>query len=194
MTRDDDAVGDEVKTTIPLVVRRVAKEDAAGRAGTQLMRSSVRIASTIEHAEVVVGGGCAVQGVVGSRVAHRLRWEAVEEVGGGVQGLCPVTGRERRLKEKASDHIGGGLNHALGLAVLGRGVGTRETQLNATGEKETGRRGCRTHGHCRTTGHEPGDGTGWIPRRRSVRGGNVLDFIRRGKVQRKWKKSSKITK
>jgi hypothetical protein len=57
-------------------------------------------------------------------------------VGGDVQGLCPVTGRERRLEEKAEDHIGGGANHALGPAVLGRGVGARETQLNATGEKE----------------------------------------------------------
>jgi hypothetical protein len=122
-----DAVGDEVKTTILLMVKRVAKEEAAGGAGRQLMRSSggsVRIASTAEHDEVVVGRGCAVQGVVGSRVAHRLRWEAVEEVGGCVQGLCLVTGSERCLKEKAADHIGGGSNHALGPTVLGRGVGT----------------------------------------------------------------------
>jgi hypothetical protein len=34
-------------------------------------------------------------------VAHRLRGKAVEEVGGSVQGLCPVAGRERRLEEKA---------------------------------------------------------------------------------------------
>jgi hypothetical protein len=45
-----------------------------------------------------------------------------EEVGGDVQGLCPVASRERRLKEKAVDHVGG--------------VGARETQLNATGEEE----------------------------------------------------------
>jgi hypothetical protein len=80
------------------------------------MRSSSRsvgIAGTTEHAEMVVGVGCAVQGEVGSRVAHRLRWEVVEEVGGGVQGLCPVAGRERCLEEKASNHIGGGGNHAL---------------------------------------------------------------------------------
>jgi hypothetical protein len=38
------------------------------------MRSSsesVMIASTAEYAEVVVGGGCAVQGEVGSGMAHR---------------------------------------------------------------------------------------------------------------------------
>jgi hypothetical protein len=57
-------------------------------------------------------------------------------VGGGVQGLCPVVGRERRLKEKATNHVGGGANHSLGPTVLGRGVGAREMQLNATGEEE----------------------------------------------------------
>jgi hypothetical protein len=55
---------------------------------------------------------------------------------GGVQGIYLIANRERRLEEKAADHIGGGVNHALGPAVLGRGVGTRETQLNATGEEE----------------------------------------------------------
>jgi hypothetical protein len=83
---------------------------------------SVGIAGTVEHAKVVVGGVCAVQGEVGGGVAHRLRREAVE-VGGGVQGLCPVAGREGRLEEKATNHIGGGANHALDPTVLGRGVG-----------------------------------------------------------------------
>jgi hypothetical protein len=88
---------------------------------------SVRIASTTELAKVVVEGDCAIQGEVESRVAHRLRWEAVEEVDGGVQGFCPVAGRERRLEEKTSYHIGGGTNHAFSPTVLRRGVGTRET-------------------------------------------------------------------
>jgi hypothetical protein len=69
-------------------------------------------------------------------VVHRLRWEAVEEVGSCVKCLCPVARRERRLKEEAVDHVGGSANHALGPTVLGRGVGARETQLNATGEEE----------------------------------------------------------
>jgi hypothetical protein len=57
-------------------------------------------------------------------------------MGGSVQGLCLIAGRERRLKEKASYHIGGGSNHTLSPTVLGRGVGARDTQLNAIGEKE----------------------------------------------------------
>jgi hypothetical protein len=56
-------------------------------------------------------------------VVHRLRWEAVKKVGGSVQGLGPVAGRERRLEEKAADHVGGGANHAFGPIILGGGVG-----------------------------------------------------------------------
>jgi hypothetical protein len=54
---------------------------------------------------------------------------------GGVQGLCPVAGRERRLKENAMDHVGGGVNDAFGPSVLGRVVGARETHLNAMSEQ-----------------------------------------------------------
>jgi hypothetical protein len=39
-----------------------------------------------------------------------------------VQGLYPVAGRERRLEEKAVNHVGGGANHALCPDVLDRGV------------------------------------------------------------------------
>jgi hypothetical protein len=69
-------------------------------------------------------------------VAHRLRGKTVEEVGGCVQGLCPVAGRERRLEEKAAEHIGGGADHAFGSTVLCRGVGARETQLDTMSEEE----------------------------------------------------------
>jgi hypothetical protein len=142
VTRDDNAVGGEVQKSIPLVVWGVAKEDAAGGARRKLMRGgsgSVRVAGTAEHAEVVVGGGCAVQDEVGSGVSHRLRGKTIEKVCGGVQGLCPVAGRERRLEEKAADHIGGGADHAFGTTVLCRGVRARETQLGAMSEKERAR-------------------------------------------------------
>jgi hypothetical protein len=64
---------------MPLVVRGVAKEEAVGGARRKLMRGSsgsVRVAGTVEHAKVVVGGGCAVQGEVGWLTAlegRRLR-------------------------------------------------------------------------------------------------------------------------
>jgi hypothetical protein len=97
---------------------------------------SVRIAGTAKHAKVVVGGGYAIEGEVGSRVAHRLQGKAVKEVGGSVQGLFPVGCRERRLEEKAMNHIGGGVNHVFGPVILGRGVGARGTQLDSIVEKE----------------------------------------------------------
>ena len=61
---------------------------------------SVRVAGTAEHAKVVVGGGCVVQGEVGSRVAHRLGGKMVEKVCDGVQGLCPVMLIKMTLKRR----------------------------------------------------------------------------------------------
>ena len=58
----------------------------------------------------------------GEWVAHRLRGEAIEEMSSGVQGLCPVAGMERRLKEEATNLVGGGADDAFGLAILGGGV------------------------------------------------------------------------
>jgi hypothetical protein len=63
VTRDDDAVGGEVQIPIPLVVRGVAEEEATSGARRKLVRGgsgSVRVAGTAEHAQVVVGRGCAV--------------------------------------------------------------------------------------------------------------------------------------
>jgi hypothetical protein len=68
-------------------------------------------------------------------MAHHLRGKAVEEMCGGVQVLCLVTSRKRLLKEEAIDHGGAGVNDVFDPAVLGRGVGARETQLNAMGEE-----------------------------------------------------------
>jgi hypothetical protein len=84
---------------------------------------SVRVAGIAKHTKVVVGGGCAVQGELGSRVAHRLGGKTAEEVCGDVQGLCPIAGRERRLEEKAADHIGGGANHVFDTTVLAEVLG-----------------------------------------------------------------------
>ena len=44
----------------------------------------VGIAGTTKDTKVVIGGGCAIQGRVGSGVAHRLRGKAVEEMGSSI--------------------------------------------------------------------------------------------------------------
>jgi hypothetical protein len=57
VTRDDDAMGCELKAAVALVVRGVAKEEAASGAWRQLMRGSsgsVGIAGTAKYAEVGV--------------------------------------------------------------------------------------------------------------------------------------------
>ena len=57
VTRDDDMMGSELKASIALVVRGVAKEEAASGAWRQLMRGSsgsVGIAGTAKYAEVGV--------------------------------------------------------------------------------------------------------------------------------------------
>jgi hypothetical protein len=155
---------------------------------------SVRVAGTTEHAKVVVGGGCVVQSV-GSRVAHRLGGKTTEKVGGGVQGLCPVAGRERRLEEKATDHTGGGANHAFDPAILGRGVRARETQLDAMSEKErAGGVIVELASVFTLQGTDRAVKLGGDLGEKCVRAVNVSNFNLRVKVQRKWEKSSKITK
>jgi hypothetical protein len=74
MTRDD-AMGGEIKTVIPLVVRRVAKKEAASGAGRQLVRGSgggVGIAGTAEHPKLIVGGCSVVKGEVWGGLFHCL--------------------------------------------------------------------------------------------------------------------------
>jgi hypothetical protein len=43
MSRDDDAVGEEIKATVPLVVTGVTKEKITSRARGELVRSSAEV-------------------------------------------------------------------------------------------------------------------------------------------------------
>jgi hypothetical protein len=118
-------------------------------------------------------------------LAHCFRGEAIEEMSSGVQGLCPVDGKERRLDEEATNHVGGDANDAFDLAVLGRSVRAREAQLNVVGEE--GARGgvvelsaiVTLKGTNRTTelGGDLGEEVGKVEK--------VPDLRRKGKVQRK---------
>jgi hypothetical protein len=110
MTRDNDAVGEKIKAPVPLVIRGVSEEKTTRRARGKFVRR----------------GG----------MGNRLGGKAVEEIGGYVQGLRPVAGGKRSLKEEATQHIGGGVNHTLGSAILRGGVRARHLQLHAMGEKQ----------------------------------------------------------
>jgi hypothetical protein len=57
----------------------------------------------------------------------------VEEVGGGVQRLNLVADKKISLEEEARQHVGGGANHAVDLAILRGGVRKRLSQLHVVG-------------------------------------------------------------
>jgi hypothetical protein len=93
MTRDDDAVGEDVKASVPLVVKGVTEEKTLSGVVGELVGSSgggVGIAGTTKDSKVSIGGVCAIQGEIGGGVTHRLRGKAVEQLGSNIQGLCPI--------------------------------------------------------------------------------------------------------
>ena len=102
MTRDEDSVGGEVKTPIPLMIGRVAEEDTTSGARGELMRSSgseIGVASAPEDTKMVVRGMDAEESEVRGGVGNRLGGETVEKVGGSCEGLSPVTSGKGSLAE-----------------------------------------------------------------------------------------------
>jgi hypothetical protein len=81
VTRDENFVGGEVQTLVPLVIRRVPKEDTTSGSGCKLVRGSgikIRVASAPKHVRVIVGGRGDKESKVGGGVRNRLGGEAVE--------------------------------------------------------------------------------------------------------------------
>jgi hypothetical protein len=94
------------------------------------------VTCTPEDTEVIVARRGTEKGVVwsGSRASRGRK--AVEQVGGGVETLSPEAGRQRGLDQKGAHDVVRRVNHPLSLAVLGRGIRTRYTQLNTPREEE----------------------------------------------------------
>jgi hypothetical protein len=142
MSGDEDPTRGEIIATVPLMVRGVTKEHTTCRARCELVRSSgsnVRVASAPEDTEVSVGRRGTEESVVWSRSRRGCGRKTVKKVGGGVKALCPEARGQGGLDQKSAHDIVRGPNHALSLAVLWRGVRTRHTQLNTSGEKEGAR-------------------------------------------------------
>jgi hypothetical protein len=77
---DDDVVGGEIKTPITFVVSEVSKENISGGPGCQFVSGfgrEIRIAGTIEHTQVLIGGGDSMEGEVWTGRTDRLGGEAV---------------------------------------------------------------------------------------------------------------------
>jgi hypothetical protein len=96
----------------------------------------VRVAGTLKDLKVRIGGSGSQEGKVEKRGGYCLVGEEVEEIGGGVKALNPVVGWKRSLQHQGTHDIIGGVNHALGLAILRGGVGARNPKLDTVGEEE----------------------------------------------------------
>jgi len=129
---------DEVKASVPLVVRGVTKKHTS-RARCQLVRSSggdVRITCTPEDTKVIVARRGTKKSVVWSGSRGSRGQKAVEQVGGSVETLSSEAGRQRGLDQKGAHDVVRRANHPLSLAILGRGIRTRHMQLNTLREEE----------------------------------------------------------
>jgi hypothetical protein len=80
VSRDDDVVGGEIKTSVIFVLSGVSEEDTSGGPGCQYVSGfgrEIRITDTTEHAQVLIGGGDSMQDEVWTGRADHLfmgRW------------------------------------------------------------------------------------------------------------------------
>jgi len=126
MTGDDDAVCGEVEAPVALVVKRIANKGAQGRSWSELVRSGggeVGVAGAPKSPKVMVGGESAMESEKRSAHVQGLGWETIDEEGGGGKGIGPVGGGHGCLEEQGASDIVDGAKHALGFAILLRGVG-----------------------------------------------------------------------
>ena len=144
MTRDDDSIGDRIKTAVSLMVSRIAKEDAESRTGCKFMGSSGRkigVTLTTENPKMIVGRRTAKEGKMRGRETKGLGGQDVEEKSCSVQRLGPIRRRHARLKQKGADDIVSGTNDPFGFTVLRRRVGTRHAKEDAMCQEEGARAG-----------------------------------------------------
>jgi hypothetical protein len=135
---DEDSARGEVKATVPLVVRGVTEKHTTSGAGCQLLRSSgsgVRVTSAPEDTMIVARRGTE-ESIVRSQSRGSSGRKTVEEVGGGMEALGPEARGQRGLDQEGAHDVVRGPNHALSLAVLGRGIRTKHAQLDTPREEE----------------------------------------------------------
>lgn len=104
MMRGINAGGEKIKASVPLMIMGVTKEKIMIRSRGKFVRSGGRgvgIIGTPKDPKVIIGGGGAEEGEEWGGMGNRLGGKAIDEVGGSVEGLNPVVGRKRSLKEEA---------------------------------------------------------------------------------------------
>jgi hypothetical protein len=119
--RDDDVVGDEIKTPVTFVVNGISEKNIFGGPRCQFVSGfdgEIRIAGTTEHVQVLIGGGDSMVGEVWTGHADRLDGEAVQQICGSVEPFYPIASRNRSLKKQGTQHIIDGANDAPDFTVL----------------------------------------------------------------------------
>jgi hypothetical protein len=127
--RDND-VGGEIKRPVTFVVSRVSEENTSGGPRYHFVGGfggEIRIAGTIEHVQVLIGGHNSMEGYVWAGRADCLVGEAVQQICGGVEPFFLVASRNRCLKKQGAQHIIDGAEDALGFTILWRSVGIRHS-------------------------------------------------------------------
>jgi hypothetical protein len=118
---DDDVVGGAIETLVTFVVSRVSEENTFGASGCQFVSGfgrAIRIAGTIEHAQVLIGGGDTMEGEVWIGRADHLGEEAVQQICSSVGPFYPVASQTRSLKKQGTQHFIDGANDALDFTIL----------------------------------------------------------------------------
>jgi hypothetical protein len=65
----------------------------------------IRIVDTIEHAQVLIGGGDSMEGKVLAGRANHLGGESVQQICDDVEPFYPVVSWNRSLKKQGTQHI-----------------------------------------------------------------------------------------
>jgi hypothetical protein len=131
MSRDDDVVGGEIRTSVTFVVCGVSEKNTSGGLRCLFVSSfggEIRIAGTTEHAQVLIGWGDSMEGKVWVGHADCLGGEAVQQICGSVEPFYLVAIWNKSLKKQGAQHIIDGAEDELGFTVLQRSVGTRHPQ------------------------------------------------------------------
>jgi hypothetical protein len=130
MSGDDYVVvvGGEIKTLVAFVISEVSEENTYGGPVFHFVSGFSReigITGTIEHAQVLIGGGDSMEDDVWISRADHLGGEAVQQICASVEPFYLVVSRNRRMKEQRMYHIIDGAMNVLSFTVLWRSVWTR---------------------------------------------------------------------
>ena len=115
------------------MIKWIAEKNTRGGTRSQFVRNSRReigITKTPENAEMIIRGDSTEKGKGRSTILKSFGRQNIEEIGCRFKSIGPIGGRKRGMKEKSTFNIINCTNQALGFAILGGCVWTREVKIN----------------------------------------------------------------